>query len=104
VRILCEACWLTQLSLCADSIVFLFLALLTIGISLYLPQHLWFIIERGSFYLLGDSSYFGAGLANTTEKVVDHPLTHEVLRAAGDATTKVVEAVAEASGSVLREL
>jgi len=38
-----------------DSILFLFLSMVTIAASLYLPEHISFILRRAFYYVAGDA-------------------------------------------------
>jgi len=83
-----------------DSILFLFLAMVTIAASLYLPSHILVIGRRAYYYALGDAD------AATTRSVVGgiKSLTREAGRATQAATgaaTKIVETVVEKSTGVV---
>ncbi|GAB7340770.1 hypothetical protein MBLNU457_7143t1 [Dothideomycetes sp. NU457] len=87
-----------------NSILFLFLAMVTIAASLYLPSHISVIGRRAYYYALGDAD------AATTKSVVDgiQSLTQEMgkaTQAATEAATRIVETVVgQSTGTGGRDL
>jgi hypothetical protein len=75
----------------AGSIVFLLVSLTFIATTLYLPQHIAFLLNRAWFYIHGESV-----------DVIE--ITKEAVQAAAAAATGTATAAADEAGEVLQKV
>ncbi|KAK0727255.1 hypothetical protein B0T26DRAFT_636262 [Lasiosphaeria miniovina] len=79
------------------SVLFLIVSLTFIATVLYLPQHVQFVLSRAWFYMNGDAPQESAAAAAAAA------VQHIVAKSAA-VVTDTVQAVAAATGGIVREL
>lgn len=80
-----------------DSILFLFLSMVTIAASLYLPEHISFICRRAYYYLGGDGHHVSASSPSLSSIVSMSSKT------VGEAVKGTAAAVLEGASGVVGE-
>ncbi|KAL1306602.1 hypothetical protein AAFC00_005286 [Neodothiora populina] len=82
-----------------NSILFLFLSMVTIAASLYLPEHITFICRRAFYYVAGDFEHSASRLSHTVIQTAVKTAAAITSSAPGTAVKEAVETVREVIGS-----